>query len=156
MNITSYGKKHLGACLELSSCKQQFVTEKVESWVSQLKTLSFAQTDPHAAYAAFTYGFIHKWKYVQRTIPGTEDLFQPLEECIRDDFIPALVGRAVSDKERAIFELPTKPGGLNIPNPVHEASREYKWAQILTQSLTSKICRQVLLETEDDEDIFLN
>ena len=99
----------------------------MESWVSQLETLSsFAQTDPHAAYAAFTYGFIHKWKYVQRTVSDVKEQFQPLEDCIRNTFIPALIGRTVSDGERSVFELPTKLGGLNIPNPVHQADREYK------------------------------
>ena len=112
VNITSYGKKHLGACLGSPSCKQEFVSTKVEEWVKQLKTLSgFAKADPHAAYSAFTYGFIQKWKYVQRTIPGIADLFQPLEECLRHEFIPSLVGRAVSDTERAIFTLPTRLGG---------------------------------------------
>ena len=111
VNITAYGKKHLGACLGSSSYKDEYVSEKVKIWVNQLQTLSlFATTDPHAAYAAFTYGFIQKWKYVQRTIPGIKDLFQPLEDCLRHKFIPSLVGRAVSDTERKIFELPTRLG----------------------------------------------
>ena len=140
MKITAYGKKHLGASLGSNSCKQEFVTKKVDEWIKQLKTLSkFAQTDPHAAYAAFTYGFSQKWKYVQRTIPEIENLFQPLEECIHQVFIPSLLGRAVSDTDHAIFELPTKLGGLNIPNPVKTAPKEYEWSRALTKNLTSAI-----------------
>ena len=154
VNITSFGKKHLGACLGSSSSKQEFVSKKVKDWVTQLKTLSsFAKSDPHAAYSAFTYGFLQKWKYVQRTIPDIEDLFQPLEECLRSEFIPSLLGRAVSDTEREIFELPTKLGGLNIPNPVHTASKEYEWSKTLTHSLASKISRQLMLEVESEEEI---
>ena len=154
VNITSFGKKHLGAVLGSVSSKQQFVTQKVEDWVNHLKTLSlFAKTDPHAAYAAFTYGFIQKWKYVQRTIPDIGDLFQPIEDCIRNEFIPALVGRAVSDTERLLFSLPTKLGGLNIPNPVRLCSKEYEWSQNLTMSLTEKIKRQTLYEEDSPDQI---
>ena len=121
-------------------------------WVEELKTLSkFAETDPHAAYAAFTYGFSQKWKYIQRTIPNIEDLFKPLEDCISQVFIPALLGRAVSDTERAIFELPTKLGGLNITNPVNTAQKEYDWSRTLTQNLTSKIKSQTMVQRESSE-----
>ena len=154
INITTYGKKHLGACLGSASFKEEYVSKKVYKWVEELKTLSkFAETDPHAAYAAFTYGFSQKWKYVQRTIPNIEDLFRPLEDCISQVFITALLGRAASDTERAIFELPTKLGGLNITNPVKTAKKEYEWSRILTQNLTEKIKRQKLVEEESPHDL---
>ena len=153
VNITSYGKKHLGACLGSVASKHDFVSEKVEGWVSHLQKLSeFAESDPHAAYAAFTYGFIQKWKYVQRTMSGIDELFQPIEDCIRNKFIPAIVGRAVSDTERLIFSLPTKLGGLNIPNPVSFASKEYEWSRRLTETLTNRMVRQVMFEEEAPEE----
>ena len=156
VNITSFRKKHLGACLGSPSYKQEYVSKKVEDWVNQLQKLSlFAKTDPHAAYAAFTFGFIQKWKYVQRTIPDISDLFMPLEECIRNSFIPSLLGRAVSDTEREIFELPTKFGGLNIPNPTHTSSKENEWSLLLTNSLATKIREQCLLEESSMEEIRL-
>ena len=131
-----------------------YVSEKVKIWVNQLQTLSlFATTDPHAAYAAFTYGFIQKWKYVQRTIPDIKDLFQPLEDCLRHKFIPSLVGRAVSDTERKIFELPTRLGGLNIPNPGTTADKEYEWSQTLTNSLSSKIIEQRMMFEESEQEL---
>ena len=120
--------------------------------MNQLGTLSkFADADPHAAYAAFTYGFLQKWKYVQRTVPGIKHLFQPLENCIRNTFIPSLIGRAVSDMERKVFELPKKLGGLNIQNPVNTADNEYKWSQQLTQALSSKMVQQQLHFDESSE-----
>ena len=55
VNITTFGKKHLGACLGSTASKEEFVSQKVKDWVNQLETLSLlAETDPHAAYAAFT------------------------------------------------------------------------------------------------------
>ena len=40
---------------------------------------------------------------VQRTIPNISQFFAPLEEAIREKFIPAMVGRNISDIERRIF-----------------------------------------------------
>ena len=79
------------------------------------------------------------------------DLFQPIEDCIRNDFIPALVGRAVSDDERMIFSLPTKFGGLNIPDPTKLCSKEYEWSKKLNSSLTEKVIQQNLYDQECPE-----
>ena len=157
VNVTCFGKKHLGACLGSPSSKEEFVTKKVDNWVDQLeKPSSFANADPHAAYAAFTFGFMQKWKYIQRTMPEIKHLFHPLESCIRNTFIPSLIGRAVSDTERKIFELPTKLGGLNIQNPVNTAEKEYEWSRKLTQPLTTKIVQQLLLFEESAEELEAN
>ena len=143
-------KKHLGACLGSVSSKDEFITCKVDGWIKHLENLSqFAKSDPHAAYAAFTYGFQLKWKYVQRTVPDIDKLFQPLEDYIRNKFIPALIGRAVSDTERTILCLPTRLGGLNIQNPVALCSKEYEWSQKLTGALTKKIVDQHLHISEE-------
>jgi len=57
---------------------------------------SFAITQPHAAYSVFTHGLVSKWLFIAHAIPNIEDLFQPLfqplEECIRHTFIPAVTG----------------------------------------------------------------
>ncbi len=55
VNVTCFGKEHLGACLGSPSSKEEFVIKKVDNWVDQLEKLSsFANADPHAAYAAFS------------------------------------------------------------------------------------------------------
>ena len=103
-------KKHLGACLGSVSSKDEFITSKVDGWINHLENLSqFAKSDPHAAYAAFTYGFQLKWKYVQRTVPDIDKLFQPLEDYIRNKFIPALIGRAVRHRKNRL-QSPHKIG----------------------------------------------
>ena len=149
INISTVGKKHLGACLGSPAFKTEYVSEKVSVWLKQLERLTdFAQTDPHAAYAAYTFGFMQRWNYVQRTIPGISDLFQPIERCLRDKFIPALVGKSVSDHERKVLSLPTRFGGLNLQNPTKTADKEYEWSVKLTTSLTQKIKEQLLSDPE--------
>ena len=61
---------------------------------------------------------------VQRIIPNTSHLFELLENIIREKFIPALVGRKISDIERKILALPVRYGGIGLTNPVHSAENE--------------------------------
>ncbi len=42
-----------------------------------------AETQPHAAHAAFTHGLSNKWSYLTRTIQGIGNLLEPLESTIR-------------------------------------------------------------------------
>jgi len=59
--------------------------------VKDLQSLSkYAQDDPQAAYSAFTKGLSSRW--TQRTVPNASELLEPLENAIRDQLIPALVG----------------------------------------------------------------
>ena len=85
---------------------------------------------------------ITRWTYVQRTIPNIGDLFEPLEKCIREKFIPALIGRHISDTERKILALPVRLGGIGIPNPVMTADHEFSASVDITHSLTEIICNQ--------------
>ena len=56
INITTEGRKHLGAALGSRSYLEQYVNSKVEEWVGQVTKLAkFALSQPQACYAAFTY-----------------------------------------------------------------------------------------------------
>ena len=81
--------------------RNKFVSEKVQKWCQDVKQLSsIAAEEPQAALTAYTKSICHRWTFVQRTIPGVSELFQPLEDCIRSDLIPALVGKDISDMDK--------------------------------------------------------
>ena len=69
-------------------------------------------------------------------------LFHPIEECLRETFLPALIGRKISDAERKIFALPVRLSGLGIANPVETCDREYRSSLAITEDLTDLIYRQ--------------
>ena len=69
------------------------------------------------AYCAYVHRLVNKWTCFLQTIPDISDLLQPLETAIFHRFIPALVGKPVSDVERALLALPVHLGGLDISNP---------------------------------------
>ena len=103
---------------------------------------SIAVEEPQAALTAYTKGICHRWTFIQRTIPGISHLFQPLEDCIRTDFIPAILGKNVSDLDRSIFALPVRHGGLGISNPVENCNREFTASVTITKDLTDLIINQ--------------
>ena len=102
--------------------------ETVMRWVKEIeKLLTIVGFQPQAAHAVFTHELMHRWTFLMRTIPGVEDLFQPLEEVIRHQFIPGLTGRqAFSNVERELIALPAHLGGLGIPIPTCSATQQHK------------------------------
>jgi hypothetical protein len=141
VNITAAGKKHLGAAIGSTEYKTEFVTTLVAEWIKQIAALSLiAESEPHAAYAAFTKSMRHKYTYFMRTIPDIGPLMLPLEEAIRSKLIPALTEyQIVNDAERDLLSLPVRYGGLGLINPSDVANIEFENSVILTAELTSKI-----------------
>ena len=127
VNITSHGRPHLGAALGSREFADQYIADKVSHWHEELTSLAeVAKSQPHAAYTAFTHGFVHKFSFLSRTIPYISPLLQPLEDCIRHRLIPALTGRPPpNDSERELLALPVRLGGLGIVNPTLLPNTEY-------------------------------
>ena len=94
-----------------------------DEWVKQIRMLAkIAKIDPHSAYAAYTHGLRHKYTYAMRTILDAGSMFQPLENGIKNQLIPALTEQLqMSEDERNLIALPVRLGGLGIPNPCNEA-----------------------------------
>ena len=64
------GECLLGSVIGTESFREQYIKNKVESWVKDLQSLSkYAQDDPQAAYSAFTKGLSSRWAHFQRTVP---------------------------------------------------------------------------------------
>ena len=108
VSITAEGKRHLGAAIGTNSFVESYVKRKVSGWVHEVERLSsIAVTQPHAAYAAFTHGQTSKWTYLERTIPDIGDLLKPVENAIRQRFLPSLTGQnAFNDADRDLMALP--------------------------------------------------
>ena len=77
ISITQEGKRYLGAAIGTESFVKKYVDDKVASWVED-SLCQIAQSQPHAAYAAFTHGVMSKWNFVLRTIPNIQNSLQPL------------------------------------------------------------------------------
>lgn len=74
-----------------------------------------------------------------RTLPGIENLLQPLERAISDILIPSLIERNCSEEERSLVALPVRMGGLGLINPSDTADAEYLASVRVSAPLVSKI-----------------
>ena len=134
----------MGAAIGSAAFRDGYVSKKVAKWVQDINELTdIAKDEPQAALSSYTKAISHRWTYVQRTIPNISRLFAPLEEAIRENFIPALIGRKISDLERRILALPVRLGGIGIPNPTITADTEYGISASITKNLADAIIFQV-------------
>jgi hypothetical protein len=135
------GRRDLGAALGEDVFLDEYIKKLVREWVQELETLSeIARSQPHAAYAAFTHGLQHKWSFAQRTMQMSDHL-APVEEAIRNKFLPALFGEdcPFNDNLRNLLALPCRHGGLGIWNPVVDAKFRLADSRLLSLELQEKI-----------------
>ena len=89
--------------------KKQFVEQKVGVWCQDVRIITeMAKEDPQATFCAFNLGVSQRWKCLQRTVSNISDCFAPLSKLVREELIPAFVGKSVSDEERKTLALPYK------------------------------------------------
>ena len=129
MNVTTDGARHLGAAIGSEEFTQSYANDQVSHWTDMVSNLAdIATNHPHVAYSNFVSSLKFKWFYFQRTMNNTALLFQRLEEAIRHQLIPRLIGRCCTDIERRILALPTSLGGMGLDNPVENAEHQYTYS----------------------------
>ena len=153
ISVTTRGKRHLGAAVGSRDFTTEYVSRKVEEWCDELMSLAkIAESQPHAAFAAFNHGMTSKWTYVCRTIPEIDDLLRPLDEVIHQHFIPAITGHPpCSPLERQLLALPPRLGGLGLSNPSSDSQSEFESSKQVTGSLVALIVVQDLNGSVTDE-----
>jgi hypothetical protein len=142
--ITTAGHSILGAAVGTPSFVDDYVAAKVEMWKEEIEALvKIAEIYPHTAYAAFIHSIKGKWQFIMRTVDNVGKLIQPIEDIITEKLVPALTGRShCSIEERKLLSLPTRYGGLNIVNPVEEASLQLDASRKITEPLKKMIIEQ--------------
>ena len=115
VNVTSY----LGAAIGITSYIQNSVSKKVRVWSGNVKWLSkIVETQPHAAYCAFTHGLSSRWLLICRTVSGISSCLQPLDNVISQVFVPTITGHSPpSDLMHKLFFLASRWGGLGLSEP---------------------------------------
>ena len=91
VNVTTDGKRHLGACIGSAKFKQEYCEELVMNWEKQLDKLSeIADSQPQSAYIAYTKGFRSKYSYFLRTIENFELFTDRIDIKLKEVFLPEL------------------------------------------------------------------
>ena len=91
VNTTIEEKRHLGAVIGSNKYREEYMKDLVNDWNNQLVLLSsIAESQPQTVYSAFVSDFKSKLSYFLKTIPGISQFLYPLEETVRNKFIPAI------------------------------------------------------------------
>jgi hypothetical protein len=143
LNITSEGKKHLGAVIGTAEFKASYIREKVSTWVGELKKLTeIAKTEPHSAFSCFIHGLKHRYTYTMRTVPNIAEFLLPLDAAI-DELVSVLFhGQAISTTLRSLISLPAKMGGLGIAIPSKLSDTQYQTSMDVTKQLKDHVKMQ--------------
>ena len=142
VNITTEGKRHLGAVIGSKEYKDQYCAEKVQGWKREILTLAeIAKSQPHAAYIVFTKGYKSKFTYCMRTIESFEEYVDPVQQVIDEMFLPTLFGQAepLPDEWSELVTLTPAQGGLGIPDLTTEAPQQYSASKTFTKQHVESI-----------------
>ena len=144
IQITTSGKRHLGAAIGSDEFRIQYSAEKIKKWQNELEKLTdIAKIEPQAAYAAYIHGEQHRFSYFLRTIPRMAELLEPLDRIITDKFLPALLGsQSITEIERELYALPIRNGGLGIPILKDIAEDEFQTSLQVTAPLATIMALQ--------------
>ena len=143
ITIVTDGVEYLGGAIGSDQFISSVLERKAQVWKEEMASLAeIAMTEPHAAFAAFSRGVSSKWQYfscVTNLSLGSINI-QPLhnlEDCIRDKFIPALIGvKHISTSLRDLLSLPYRFGGMNIIDPTRYLLDQY--------AISGRICSPLL------------
>ena len=143
INLTTEGCHHLGTALGLRDFLKDYVNDRVEQWVEEVIKLSeFANSQPQACFAVYTFGLKHRWTYFMRTLPDIQELLCPLEDTLMSIFVPSITRHMCNPTERQVLELPRRAGGLGIINPCTKASVSYEASKRISAPLARQIIAQ--------------
>ncbi|KAI2506095.1 hypothetical protein MHU86_8326 [Fragilaria crotonensis] len=114
------GHRYLGGFVGSGAAEAAWVDPQVQQWIEGVHSLAAAaRRYPQTAYAGLSQSLQAEWQYLQRVTPDIAPAFAPLEAAIATVFLPALLATTVEEvaKLRPLLALPTRLGGLGIPDP---------------------------------------
>ena len=130
------GHRFLGGFIGSKASTQEYIQERVGMWVRRIEKLSeTAVSQPQAAFVALSKVLQFEWSYLQRVVNDDSAAYLPISECITDRFLPSILGGMISEEERLLFSLPTRMGGLGIPDPTKSCQNAFTTSKTGTKSL---------------------
>ena len=146
-NITdinfSRGRRYLGGFIGSEETKSAWLGEKVEEWRHTVEIMAImAVKFPQTVCAGFAFCLQNQWQYLQRVTADTGAFFAPLENAIRSQLAPALLGldpRDIDGDLRQVLAHSVKMGGLALRNPVDMASHVHAASKATTAHLVSSL-----------------
>ena len=135
------GARYLGGFIGDKDAMSTWLEPKIAHWQQCVDQLAAAAVRfPQAAYAGMVKSLQNEWQYLQRVVPDSGPLFQPLEDTIKTKLLPALFqAEPHLVPTRSLLERPVRHAGIGIPNPVTSAPEQFAASRAVTAALSSSI-----------------
>ena len=83
------GHRYLGGFIGDAAAEGEWIKEKVQGWTELVSLLAgVAHKHPQSAYAGLQKSLQQELAFVQRVTPGVGEAFGPVEEALREIFVP--------------------------------------------------------------------
>ncbi|KAL7461856.1 hypothetical protein ACHAXS_002258, partial [Conticribra weissflogii] len=104
------GMRYLGSYIGDKDFFPTWIKPQIQPWISAVHDLSLAAVKyPQAAYAVFTHCLQNQWSHLCRTTPNIGPFLTPIEQSIRNSFLPALFHlKNIDDSLREVISHPIK------------------------------------------------
>ena len=87
------GRDNLGSLIGSRSYKEDYMNEKIDQWIKEVKLLSeIAKTEPQCALSCFIGGYTHKLNDYMRMVLNISNLLRHIDDVVTKGFIPAITG----------------------------------------------------------------
>ena len=77
------------------------------------------------------------------------ELMKSVHEIIKNELLPSIIGESITDKEKELYSLPTRLGGLGIPSFAEKAENDFENSLHITALLVALIVMQEELLLDD-------
>ena len=132
------GSRYIGGFIGTDASRDEWLRPQIETWTEGVKTLAKVATRyPQTAYAGLVKSLQTEWTYLQRVVPDIATHFNPIEDAIATDFLPALFDSEAPD--RALTRLPVRLAGLGIPDPLLHSQRNFMISRGMTEEISSSL-----------------
>ena len=141
IQITTEGKRHLGAVVGTDENKKKYINDKFSEWKKETNMLTDIVTiHSQAAYTAYVTSYQDNLTFLLRTIPNIKDQFKRIDEVVRHKLILAIIGdHIINDAERVMLSLRTRLGSLGLKIIAEVAENKYKDSTRITSNLQDQI-----------------